>query len=156
MSFRTGQGPVRNLLFARLKHTPNAKTPSDHPVGRGSISHFGYIKMISPQPIGVKKIVPIHEAPIPTKVDPSKVDIYAKALSFRRASEARQEESAVRRQQTSRGCPILAAFPAAEISPTLERQGWDLGELREIQSIVLENRVRLLEAWNDFFGGSGG
>jgi|HubBroStandDraft_1064217.scaffolds.fasta_scaffold00429_4 hypothetical protein len=34
-------------------------------------------------------------------------------LSFRRASEARQEESAVRQQRTSRACPILAAICAA-------------------------------------------
>ena len=34
--------------------------------------------------------------------------------------------------------------------------GFRAHELREIQSIVLENRVRLLEAWNDFFGSSGG
>ena len=34
--------------------------------------------------------------------------------------------------------------------------GFRAHELREIQSIVRENRVRLLEAWNGFFGGSGG
>ncbi|MGA9541941.1 MAG: DUF4160 domain-containing protein [Candidatus Sulfotelmatobacter sp.] len=34
--------------------------------------------------------------------------------------------------------------------------GFRAHELREIQSIVLENRVRLLEAWHDFFGSSGG
>ena len=34
--------------------------------------------------------------------------------------------------------------------------GFRAHELREIQSIVLESRVQLLEAWNDFFGSSGG
>jgi hypothetical protein len=34
--------------------------------------------------------------------------------------------------------------------------GFRAHELREIQSIVLENRVRLPEAWHDFFGSGGG
>jgi hypothetical protein len=76
--------PYRNHSLAsrgipappRPSVTPKTqKPPSDHPVGRGSISHFGYIKMISPAAIGVNKIVPIWAAPLPTKVDPTKVDI---------------------------------------------------------------------------------
>jgi hypothetical protein len=66
--------------------------------------------MLSSAAIGVKKIVPIREAPIPTKVDPTKVGTHAaegsakvRALSFRRASEARQEESAVRKERTNCG-----------------------------------------------------
>jgi len=33
--------------------------------------------------------------------------------------------------------------------------GFRAHELREIQSVVLENRVQLLEAWNGFFGSGG-
>jgi hypothetical protein len=116
--------------------------------------------MISPEHIGVKKIVQFREASIPTKVDPTKVDIHEnidpcfegarlpvapqsprvsdspcplsapstsplpKALSFRRASEARQEEPAVRQQRIRRGCPILAALPQQEVTITLKRLGW--------------------------------
>ncbi|HXM59896.1 MAG TPA: DUF4160 domain-containing protein [Terriglobales bacterium] len=34
--------------------------------------------------------------------------------------------------------------------------GFRAHELREIQSIVLYHRAQLLEAWNEFFGSSGG
>jgi hypothetical protein len=34
--------------------------------------------------------------------------------------------------------------------------GFRAHELREIQSIVLDHRAQLSEAWNEFFGGSGG
>ena len=67
--------------------------------------------MLSPAAIGVKKIVLIREAHIPTKVDPTKVGTHAaegsakvRALSFRRASEARQEGSAVHQRRISCGC----------------------------------------------------
>src|SRR5271166_2066107 len=33
--------------------------------------------------------------------------------------------------------------------------GFRASELREIQSIVLDHRARLLEAWHEFFGSSG-
>jgi hypothetical protein len=34
--------------------------------------------------------------------------------------------------------------------------GFRAHELRTIQSIVLDQREQFLEAWNEFFGGSGG
>jgi hypothetical protein len=34
--------------------------------------------------------------------------------------------------------------------------GFRAHELREIQSIALDHREQLMEAWNEFFGGSGG
>jgi hypothetical protein len=49
-------------------------------------------------------------------------------MSFRRASEARQEESVVRQQRIRRGRPILAAFPTPEISLALKRQEPALSE----------------------------
>jgi hypothetical protein len=50
---------------------------------------------------------------------------FHRGMSFRRTSEARQEESAVSRERIGRGCPILAAFPEAEIYPALKRQDGD-------------------------------
>jgi hypothetical protein len=67
-----GSHPYRRLPKA-APHPKTQKAPSDHPVGKGQISQIGYIKMISPEPTGVNKIVPIQEASIPTKVDPTKV-----------------------------------------------------------------------------------
>jgi hypothetical protein len=68
--------------------------------------------MISSTKIEVNQIVLFQEARIPTKVDPTKVDIAApQPLSFRRASEARQEESAVCQGRINCGCPILIVSP---------------------------------------------
>jgi hypothetical protein len=139
-----------------MHRPPNAKNPSDHPVGRGYISQVGYIKMIPPTQIEVKKITRPRKQTIPTKVDSHKSSYRRPtSLSFPRAraphypchSDARAQRDRRNllsaRQQRSRGCPILAAFFAAEpalsgaegmgiltsypLAERYDREGHDLG-----------------------------
>jgi hypothetical protein len=89
--------------------------------------------MISSETIGVNKIVPFRETPIPTKVDPSKVDISTLRVCHSDAQAKRGRRNLLFAGSGSgEGCPILAASPQQK-SPGLKRQGWDF-ELREIQS----------------------
>ena len=105
-------------MFIR-HHTPKRKSPLRPPVGRGSISQFSYIKMISPEPITVNKIVPIQEALIPTKVDSSKVaitDPTPVVIPTRERSETGEPALS-----EAEGNPLFASSESAAGAPSLPR-----------------------------------
>jgi hypothetical protein len=60
--------------------------------------------MLSSAAIGVKKIVPIREAPIPTKVDPTKVDIHEDIRDEDPALKGRDFKS--RRESSTQMCTV--------------------------------------------------
>ena len=81
----SGSLPYLCLSAAR---PPKRKKPLPTIRSEGAkFSHLGYTKIISPQPIAVNKIVPFPEERIPTKVDPSKVDIAPFVIPTRERSE---------------------------------------------------------------------